>query len=97
MKNQDLVEFPIYGLDMSKHLMNEHHTYKDQDLIYDLYGVVNHSGTLNFGHYTAQCFNQAEGKWFNFNDSSVSEIKQYGGYGNATQINSSSGHPTNFH
>jgi hypothetical protein len=47
-----------------------------QPLIYDLYGVVNHSGTLNFGHYTAQCFNEVHQKWFNFNDSMVSEVSQ---------------------
>lgn len=64
---------------MKKHLKNEHQTYEDKDTLYDLYGVVNHSGTLSFGHYTAQCFNEAEGKWFNYDDSYVSEIKP-GGY-----------------
>ena len=43
------------------------------DMIYDLYAVVNHSGSLNFGHYTAQCYNEVEEKWYNFNDSMVSE------------------------
>eukprot|EP00510_Aplanochytrium_minuta_P006908 CAMPEP_0184029050 /NCGR_PEP_ID=MMETSP0955-20130417/40_1 /TAXON_ID=627963 /ORGANISM="Aplanochytrium sp, Strain PBS07" /LENGTH=706 /DNA_ID=CAMNT_0026314015 /DNA_START=306 /DNA_END=2426 /DNA_ORIENTATION=- len=40
---------------------------------YKLVGVVNHMGSLYGGHYTADCFNAAEGKWFNFNDASVSE------------------------
>jgi hypothetical protein len=43
--------------------------------IYDLYGVVNHSGSLSFGHYTAMCFNEIEEKWYNFNDSMVTEVK----------------------
>lgn len=43
--------------------------------VYDLYGVVNHSGSLGFGHYTAMCFNEIEEKWHNFNDSMVSEVK----------------------
>lgn len=43
-------------------------------MIYDLYGVVNHFGSLNSGHYTANCFNEIHQKWFNFNDSSVSEV-----------------------
>ena len=43
-------------------------------MIYDLYGVVNHMGGLHGGHYTANCYNETHDKWFNFNDSSVSEI-----------------------
>ena len=39
--------------------------------IYDLYGVVNHFGNLNGGHYTAFGKNP-DGNWYNFNDSSVS-------------------------
>ena len=39
--------------------------------IYDLYGVVNHFGSLNGGHYTAYGKNP-NGNWYNFNDSSVS-------------------------
>ena len=62
---------------MGKHLENEYKTVKEEDLIYDLYGVVNHSGTLNFGHYTANCFNEARQKWLYYNDSSVSEIKPF--------------------
>ena len=45
-----------------------------EDCIYDLYGVVNHSGTLNSGHYTAQCYNEPRKSWLNFNDSNVSDI-----------------------
>jgi hypothetical protein len=39
--------------------------------VYDLFGVVNHFGSLNGGHYTAYCQNP-DGKWYDFNDSSVS-------------------------
>ena len=39
---------------------------------YDLFGVVNHFGSLNGGHYTATCKNSIDGKWYYFNDSSVS-------------------------
>ena len=41
------------------------------DLTYDLYAVSNHSGSLNFGHYTAMCKNEISGKWYEYNDSSV--------------------------
>ena len=42
--------------------------------LYDLYGVVNHTGALGGGHYTAQCFNPVEERWYCFNDASVSEV-----------------------
>jgi ubiquitin C-terminal hydrolase len=41
--------------------------------IYRLVGMVNHSGDINGGHYTAQCRNPHNARWYNFNDSSVSE------------------------
>lgn len=43
--------------------------------VYNLVGVVNHSGDIDFGHYTAECRNPINGKWYDFNDSSVHEIK----------------------
>lgn len=73
-KNTDLINFPITDLDMSKYLVGPQ---KDENNIYDLYGVVNHSGCLGGGHYTAQCFNRQEGKWFNFNDSFVKPFSTF--------------------
>ena len=40
--------------------------------VYDLFGVVNHFGSLNGGHYTATCKNSIDNNWYYFNDSSVS-------------------------
>lgn len=40
-------------------------------MIYDLFGVSQHSGSLNGGHYTAICKNLLDQQWYNFNDSSV--------------------------
>jgi len=37
------------------------------------YGVSNHMGVLGGGHYTATCLDDPTSKWFNFNDSTVSE------------------------
>ena len=36
---------------------------------YDLFGVVNHFGILNGGHYTATIKNQSTGEWLEYNDS----------------------------
>ena len=51
-KISTLVKFPILDLDMSPHVLT---TTKGK---YDLYGVINHSGTLNYGHYWANVWNE---------------------------------------
>jgi ubiquitin carboxyl-terminal hydrolase 4/11/15 len=40
--------------------------------MYDLYGVVNHYGSMGAGHYTAYCQNFLNKKWYEFNDSRAS-------------------------
>eukprot|EP00607_Mallomonas_marina_P007685 CAMPEP_0182416114 /NCGR_PEP_ID=MMETSP1167-20130531/217_1 /TAXON_ID=2988 /ORGANISM="Mallomonas Sp, Strain CCMP3275" /LENGTH=110 /DNA_ID=CAMNT_0024588545 /DNA_START=929 /DNA_END=1261 /DNA_ORIENTATION=- len=50
-----------------------HVAQSDPPPIYDLYGVSEHSGGLGGGHYTAICRNFEDNKWYNFNDSHVSE------------------------
>lgn len=51
-------------------------TLKDnpEPVLYDLYAVSNHFGSLNGGHYTATCLNHATDKWYYFNDSSVAPV-----------------------
>lgn len=45
---------------------------------YRLIGVVNHSGTADFGHYYAYCKDEynAQDNWFEYNDSSVSAVRE---------------------
>ena len=43
---------------------------------YELWGVVNHSGSLNGGHYTADCRNLDTGRWYTFNDSRVTPTSE---------------------
>ncbi len=38
-----------------------------------MYGVVNHHGSLNAGHYTA--FGNFKDKWYKFDDRNVNEVK----------------------
>ena len=42
--------------------------------VYDLYAISNHYGSMGGGHYTAYCRN-INGNWYDFNDSSVSEVR----------------------
>ncbi len=70
----NLVNFPIENLDMGKYIIyNEIET---NDNIYDLFAVANHFGGLHGGHYIAYCKNYIENKWYEFNDSCVSEIDE---------------------
>ena len=68
-KNQILISFPLDDLDLSKYVIG----YKKNSYIYELYGVCNHSGGVLGGHYTSYVKN-ANGKWYHFNDTSVSEV-----------------------
>lgn len=68
-KNQLLVTFPLENLDLSNYVIG----YKKSSYQYDLYGVCNHSGGVLGGHYTSYVKN-ANGIWYHFNDTSVSEI-----------------------
>ena len=43
---------------------------------YDTYGVSNHHGGLNGGHYTAFAKNRLDKSWYLFDDSSVSRVSQ---------------------
>ena len=67
-KNQKFIDIPLHA-DFSKYVKG----YNPTSYVYDLYGVCNHSGTTEGGHYTANVKN-ANGKWYNYNDTHVSEI-----------------------
>jgi len=74
-KNQDTVEFPIKDLNMAPYLKSENHGYQEDEMLYDLYAVVNHlGGTLNSGHYIADCYDEENGSWYNFNDTTVTKV-----------------------
>jgi ubiquitin carboxyl-terminal hydrolase 8 len=68
-KNNCLISFPLEKLDLCKYVVG----YKKNTYIYDLYGICNHIGGVNGGHYTSFVKN-ASGKWYHFNDSKIEEI-----------------------
>ena len=68
-KNQIHITFPLDNLDLSEYVIG----YKKDKYIYELYGVCNHSGGVLGGHYTSYVKN-ANGKWYHFNDTSVTEV-----------------------
>ncbi|KAH0596359.1 hypothetical protein MHUMG1_06221 [Metarhizium humberi] len=63
-----LVDFPIEGLDLTSRVIQKEDGKAE---IYDLIGVDDHYGGLGGGHYTAYAKNFVDGRWYNYNDSSV--------------------------
>ena len=69
-KNNCVVQFPE-ELNIRKYIDKEcGHGNEDE---YELYGIGNHSGTINFGHYFAY-IKLNDKSWYEFNDSMVSKI-----------------------
>uniref|UniRef100_A0A8C5LFH4 Ubiquitin carboxyl-terminal hydrolase 15 n=1 Tax=Jaculus jaculus TaxID=51337 RepID=A0A8C5LFH4_JACJA len=71
-KLDPLVDFPINGLDMSEFLINPN----VGPCCYNVIAVSNHYGGMGGGHYTAFAKNQDNGKWYYFDDSSVSTASE---------------------
>ena len=72
-KNNRLVEFPIENLNMEKYMCGPDKNYSK----YDLFAVSQHYGGMGGGHYTAACKN-IDGYWYEYDDSSCSNITQRG-------------------
>ncbi|KAK4049142.1 hypothetical protein OIV83_004340 [Microbotryomycetes sp. JL201] len=82
-KIDDFIEFPLEHFDMTpyvegdrvkKRLAGESEGEDGESLIYDLYAVDNHFGGLGGGHYTAYAKNYENAKWYDFDDSRVTEV-----------------------
>jgi len=58
--------------DLKNKMVEESQYDSSKPLLYDLYGVINHYGSMNFGHYTAYCKN--DNTWKQYDDSNVSEM-----------------------
>ncbi|XP_061495842.1 ubiquitin carboxyl-terminal hydrolase 15 isoform X2 [Rhineura floridana] len=71
-KLDTLVDFPINDLDMSEFLINPN----AGPCCYNLIAVSNHYGGMGGGHYTAFAKNKDDGKWYYFDDSSVSTASE---------------------
>jgi ubiquitin carboxyl-terminal hydrolase 4/11/15 len=63
-KIDDLVDFPIEGLDLTDRVAAPE---EGESLMYDLFAVDNHYGGLGGGHYTAYAKNFLTGEWNEYN------------------------------
>lgn len=46
------------------------------DNTYELYGICNHHGSMQSGHYTAYCRNPTDGLWYHFDDTTVKKVEE---------------------
>jgi uncharacterized UBP type Zn finger protein len=69
-KLEDLVQFPLEGLDMKPYVLSD-----QNETFYDLCAVSNHIGSLGGGHYTAYARSSVNGKWYNFDDNFTNEVQ----------------------
>lgn len=68
MKLQQLLNFPLDGLNLSKYVIG----YNPNQYIYDLIGVCNHSGGVSGGHYTS--FVRDNNCWYLCNDTQITNV-----------------------
>ncbi|CAG0915792.1 unnamed protein product, partial [Notodromas monacha] len=73
-KDNTFVEFPMELVDMKKYRSATALVPKK----YVLYGVVNHFGSLDWGHYTAIVKHPKQNAWFEFDDSRVMSVVDAG-------------------
>ena len=59
------------SLDLSKYCIG----YDKHKSHFNLFGICNHIGSSNGGHYYSYCKN-SNGKWYEYNDSTVKEINE---------------------
>ena len=69
VKINNVIDFPIDSLDLSKYCIG----YDKHKSHFNLFGICNHIGSSNGGHYFSYCKNP-NGKWYEFNDNNVREI-----------------------
>ncbi|KAL0238287.1 hypothetical protein GEMRC1_012760 [Eukaryota sp. GEM-RC1] len=72
-KIEDLVEFPLKGLDISKYVLDPQQKGSNQ-LIYDLIAVTNHEGNMDGGHSTAYVYNPEAKGWYEMDDSKATPL-----------------------
>ena len=82
-KSDTLIDFPLENLDLSDFVLNSNlpSSYLQGEdnlnkgkVIYELYSVSNHIGSMGFGHYTAYC--KYGNQWMEFDDQDVSKVNE---------------------
>ena len=70
-KITNLIHTNLDNIDFTQYILG----YNKYSYIYELYGICNHSGGTNGGHYTCIIKN-ANNIWYEFNDTNIREIQE---------------------
>ncbi|XP_028394952.1 ubiquitin carboxyl-terminal hydrolase 33-like isoform X2 [Dendronephthya gigantea] len=70
-KISSFISFPLEAFDVKKYLTND---FSGKCTKYDLVAIITHHGSVGGGHYVAYCKNFVTAKWYEFNDSYVTEV-----------------------
>ncbi|XP_042877801.1 ubiquitin carboxyl-terminal hydrolase 8-like [Penaeus japonicus] len=70
-KTQSYVDFPLENMDLTKYVAAT-----NRYTNFDLYGVSNHYGTMDGGHYTGFCKSSITKTWYKFDDHEVYELSR---------------------
>jgi ubiquitin C-terminal hydrolase len=70
------VAFPLQGLNLGM-FASESSGVDPLDVVYDLYSIINHTGSCDVGHYTAICKVQGDNEqlWYKFDDDKVTQVR----------------------
>ena len=68
-KNGCLIDFPLLDLDLTKYVRG----YNKSSFKYDLFGICNHMGGTDGGHYTAFVKNAQE-QWHHYDDRNIESV-----------------------
>ncbi|KAH9253269.1 hypothetical protein BASA83_002618 [Batrachochytrium salamandrivorans] len=82
-KVDTFVYFKPSGLDLTSYVMPKISHFgapsePSKSFSYNLFALSNHFGGLSGGHYTAQVKNNPQQKWYNFDDSRISNVEENG-------------------
>lgn len=70
IKIRKSVTFPVNNLNLKEFHFETRTSYS-----YDLYGIIEHMGGCNGGHYIAYCKNMDTEEWFKFDDTKVTNVE----------------------
>ncbi|QQP50567.1 UBPY -like protein [Caligus rogercresseyi] len=73
-KKQNVVEFDLEHVDFGRYVTSSEEGTLNTLSDFSLYGVCNHFGSMEGGHYTAYCYSQVYSKWHKYDDNEVHEI-----------------------
>lgn len=69
-----MINFPLNDFDLAPYVDKPD---SKTCYLYDLFGIVNHYGTMNRGHYMSTVRNERTGEWIQYDDSSCKLLTKF--------------------